>query len=87
MVWQYLNAHRPLNPKAAKAFADGLKLTLADVSPTLAQQIQAIAAIAATAPGAKPSELMEKCLDMSGDEWNEMLVFADFLRSKRTRKQ
>ena len=87
MVWQYLNAHRPLNPKAAKAFADGLKLTLAEISPTLADQIRAIAAIVSTTPGAKPSELMEKCLDMNGDEWNEMLVFADFLRSKRARKQ
>jgi hypothetical protein len=86
MVWQYLNAHRPLNPKAAKAFADGLKLTLAQVSPTLAEMIHTIAATA-SGPGAKPSELLEKCLDMNGEEWSEMLDYADFLRSKRRKKQ
>ncbi len=86
MVWQYLNAHRPLNPKAAKAFADGLKLTLADISPKLAALIETIAATA-TAPGARPSELIEKCLDMNEAEWTQMLEFAEFLVSKRKRKQ
>lgn len=86
MVWQYLNAHRPLNPKAAKAFADGLRLTLADISPKLAVLIETIAATA-TAPGARPSELIEKCLDMNEAEWNQMLEYAEFLVSKRKRKQ
>lgn len=86
MVWQYLNAHRPLNPKAAKAFADGLHLTLADISPKLATLIETIAATA-TAPGARPSELIEKCLDMNEAEWSQMLEYAEFLVSKRKRKQ
>jgi hypothetical protein len=86
MVWQYLNAHRPLNPKAAKAFADGLRLTLADISPKLATLIETIAATA-TAPGARPSELIEKCLDMNEAEWSQMLEYAEFLVSKRKRKQ
>jgi hypothetical protein len=86
MVWQYLNARRPLNPKAAKAFADGLHLTLADISPKLAALIETIAANA-TAPGARPSELIEKCLDMNEGEWNQMLEYAEFLVSKRKRKQ
>jgi hypothetical protein len=39
MVWQYLNAHRPLNLKAAVAFAKGLNVKVLDFSPTLAAQI------------------------------------------------
>lgn len=39
MVWQYLNGHRPLNIKAAVAFARGLGLKVSDFSPTLAAQI------------------------------------------------
>lgn len=87
MVWQYLNAHRPLNPRAAKAFADGLNLTLTDISPTLAEQIKTIASTVSGAAGAKPSELIEKCLDMTADEWTAMLDYADYIRSKRKRKQ
>jgi hypothetical protein len=67
MVWQYLNAHRPLNPKAAKAFADGLQLTLADISPKIASTIETIAS-SASGPGARPSELIEKCLGMNEAE-------------------
>lgn len=86
MVWQYLNAHRPLNPKAAKAFADGLRLTLADISPKIASLIETIAA-SASASGARPAELIEKCLDMNEAEWSQMLEYAEFLLSKRKRSQ
>lgn len=40
MVWQYLHAHRPLNIKAAVAFARGLGVKVSDFSPTLAAQIE-----------------------------------------------
>lgn len=43
MVWQYLNARRPLNIKAAEAFARGLGVSIADFSKTIAEQIQAAA--------------------------------------------
>jgi hypothetical protein len=39
MVWQYLNGHRPLNIKAAVAFAKGLGVKVSDFSATLAAQI------------------------------------------------
>lgn len=49
MVWQYLNADpggRPLNIKAAEAFARGLGVKIEDFSPTLAAQINAASHIA-----------------------------------------
>jgi hypothetical protein len=39
MVWQYLNGHRPLNIKAAVAFAKALDVKVSDFSTTLAAQI------------------------------------------------
>lgn len=39
MVWQYLNGRRPLNHRAAEAFATGLNIQITDFSPTLARQI------------------------------------------------
>jgi hypothetical protein len=39
MVWQYISGRRPLNIKAAVAFAKGLGVELSDFSPTLAAQI------------------------------------------------
>jgi len=50
MVWQYLNAHRPLNIKAAAAFARGLGVSVAEFSPTLAQQIEDAADVAQDVP-------------------------------------
>lgn len=38
-VWQLLNGRRPLNIKAAQAFATGLGITIDEFSPTLAAQI------------------------------------------------
>lgn len=35
MVWQYLNGRRPLNLKAAAAFAQGLGCSVRDFSPRL----------------------------------------------------
>jgi hypothetical protein len=86
MVWQYLNARRPLNPKAAKGFADGLQLTIADISPRLAALIESIASTA-SASGERPAELIEKCLNMTAAEWDQMLDFAEFLLSKRKSRQ
>ncbi len=42
MVWQYLNARRPLNIKAAAAFARGLGVAVADFSPKLAAEMKAL---------------------------------------------
>lgn len=39
MVWQYLAGKRPLNIKAAAAFARGLQVSVEAISPTIAQQI------------------------------------------------
>lgn len=39
MVWQYLAGKRPLNIKAAVAFARGLRVSVAAISPTIAAQI------------------------------------------------
>lgn len=44
MVWQYVAARRPLNIKAATAFARGLGVNVEDFSPTIAGQISAAAA-------------------------------------------
>lgn len=40
MVWQYLNAKRPLNIDACVKFARGLGITIDQISPTIAQQIK-----------------------------------------------
>lgn len=85
-VWQYLRGRRPLNPKAANGFARGLEVTIQDISPTLATQIKTIAAATSSA-GDRPQELFEKCLDMNDDEWGQMLDFAEYLRSRRRKKQ
>lgn len=39
MVWQYLAGRRPLNIKAATAFARGLGVRIEDFSPTIAEQV------------------------------------------------
>lgn len=43
MVWQYLNAHRPLNIQAAAAFARCLEVPVGQFSPTLEGQIALLA--------------------------------------------
>jgi hypothetical protein len=43
MVWQYLNAHRPINLHAAMKFAKGLGVRIQDFSPRLAAQARAAA--------------------------------------------
>lgn len=43
MVWQYLNAHRPLNHSAAQRFAAGLNVAIDDFSPHLADEIRTMA--------------------------------------------
>lgn len=41
MVWQYLSGRRPLNIKAAGAFARGLGVKIEDFSPEIAKQVVA----------------------------------------------
>ncbi len=41
MVWQYLNAHRPLNLDAARKFASGLGVAIDAFSPRLASSAHA----------------------------------------------
>lgn len=40
MVWQYLSGHRPLNIKAATAFARELRVRVEEISPTLAKEVE-----------------------------------------------
>lgn len=40
MVSQYLSGHRPLNLEAAVKFANGLRCTIADISPKMARQVK-----------------------------------------------
>ncbi|CAM3697922.1 XRE family transcriptional regulator [Cupriavidus respiraculi] len=57
MVWQYLNAKRPLNIRAATAFARGLGVDVDDFSPRLAAEIRrASAEVVDTVPTAKTAE-------------------------------
>jgi len=56
MVWQYLAGRRPLNIKAATAFARGLGVGIADISPTLAAQV-AVASDLAPSTEARPHVL------------------------------
>jgi transcriptional regulator with XRE-family HTH domain len=65
MVWQYLNAKRSLNLKAAKAFADGLNVRIGDFSPTLAEMAVEYAASSAATP---PSQLVMNFTNLTGPE-------------------
>lgn len=47
MVGQYLNAKRPLNLAAAGKFANGLKVSIDQISPTLAAQIRELSSLVA----------------------------------------
>ena len=40
MVWQYLNGHRPLNFISAAKFAKGLRCTIYDISPEMAETVR-----------------------------------------------
>lgn len=53
MVSQYLLARRPLNIKAATAFARGLGVAVVDFSPTIAAQINEASQAAGEIPGAR----------------------------------
>jgi SOS-response transcriptional repressor LexA len=44
MVWQYLNAHRPLNLRVALKFARGLGVPLSHFSPRLAAELEELGA-------------------------------------------
>lgn len=50
LVWQYLSGHRPLNLRAAKKFATGLGVAVADFSPSLAKEIEQLADLPADDP-------------------------------------
>lgn len=41
-VWQYLNAHSPLNAQAAVKFANGLGVSVREFSPRLADEIEGL---------------------------------------------
>ena len=41
MVWQYLNGYTPLNYDAAAKFAKGLRCTIRDFSPEMADELEA----------------------------------------------
>lgn len=43
MLWQYLNAYRPLNHRALAAFASGLEVAAREISPRLAMELERIA--------------------------------------------
>ncbi|WP_198045318.1 S24 family peptidase [Cupriavidus taiwanensis] len=80
MVWQYLNAHRPLNIKAATGFARGLGVEVDAFSPRLAEEIRrASSTVTDTVPtvqpgkedGAKPADrlrivMAEQHLEVAG---------------------
>lgn len=40
MVWQYLSGKRPLNVEAAAKFARGLRCTIFDISPAMAEALK-----------------------------------------------
>jgi transcriptional regulator with XRE-family HTH domain len=40
MVWQYLNGYTPLNIEAAAKFAKGLRCTIRDISPEMADELE-----------------------------------------------
>ncbi|MGX9698144.1 S24 family peptidase [Janthinobacterium lividum] len=53
MVWQYVAARRPLNIKAATAFARGLGVNVEEISPTIAEEIAAAASHTGASVGAQ----------------------------------
>jgi transcriptional regulator with XRE-family HTH domain len=61
-VWQYLNAKRPLNTRAAAAFAEGLGVAIADISPTLAAQLDAMNS------NPRLRELLEECVTLDDEQ-------------------
>jgi hypothetical protein len=42
MVWQYLNGYTPLNIEAAAKFARGLRCTIRDISPQMADELEGL---------------------------------------------
>lgn len=42
MLWQYMNARRPLNLAVVASCAEGLGVSIDDISPTLAAQVREI---------------------------------------------
>jgi transcriptional regulator with XRE-family HTH domain len=61
-VWQYLNAKRPLNTRAAAAFAEGLGVAIADISPKLAAQLDAMNS------NPRLRELLEECVTLDDEQ-------------------
>lgn len=68
MVWQYLNAHRPLNIRAAAAFARGLGRKVEDFSPALAVEVGQVAETSAPAVRIIDSQVGRKLQWLSDDE-------------------
>lgn len=57
VVHQYLSGFIPLNARAASKFATGLGVAVDDFSPTLAQEIAALAACIRRPPQLRPDEV------------------------------
>ena len=61
MIWQHINARRPISLEAAKAYARGFGCSLADISPRLAEETRSAAGMLAEgddAPAPDAAELM-----------------------------
>ncbi|MDR5728303.1 MAG: helix-turn-helix transcriptional regulator [Terriglobia bacterium] len=78
-VWQYLNGKRPLNIRAVAAFARGLGVEIADISPKLAIQLDAMNG------SPRLRNLLEKCTGMTDEELTEVSTFVEFVAQRRTR--
>jgi hypothetical protein len=75
MVWQYLKGHRPLNIKAAEAFARGLGVKIEDFSPTLAEQIKKAAATTSSQNGTRRDEQSLSFLDLNSLESQLVMLY------------
>jgi hypothetical protein len=65
-VWQYLNAKTALSKKAAAGFARGLGCRIADFSPRLAAEIEALSESSSEEPGAAEIHPFEASLSPPG---------------------
>jgi transcriptional regulator with XRE-family HTH domain len=61
-VWQYLNGKRPLNTRVAAAFAEGLGVAIADISPKLAAQLDAMNS------NPRLRDLLEECVTLDEEQ-------------------
>ena len=79
MVWQYLNAKRPLNIRVTAAFARGLGVQIADISPKLAAQLDAMNA------NPRLREFFEECSALTDALIETLKTMAVSLRGKTSK--